>query len=59
MFKVIDACGRIHDAYGTFVDEDGDIQFILCDNRGKFYKTDSIKDFYELYQEKDWDEWYE
>lgn len=56
MFKVIDACGRIHDAYGTFVDEDGNVQFILCDSRGKFYKTDSIKDFYELYQEKDWDE---
>ena len=51
MFKVIDMCGYIHDAYGTFVDEDGYIQFVLCDNDGEFYKTNTdIKDFYKLYK---------
>ncbi len=51
MFKVIDACGHIHDAYGAFPDEDGDIQFILCDSSGRFYKTDQIEGFYRLYTE--------
>lgn len=51
MFKVIDACGYIHDAYGTFIDADGDVQFILCDGLGKFYKTDSCHGYYELYKE--------
>lgn len=51
MFKVIDICGYIHDAFGTFIDEDGDIQFILCDSSGKFYKTDACKDYYILYTE--------
>ena len=49
MFQVIDACGQIYDAYGTFIDGDGDIQFILCDSDGKFYKTDSIPGYYKLY----------
>ena len=26
MFKVIDACGIIHDAYGTFIDIDGEYE---------------------------------
>jgi hypothetical protein len=51
MFKVIDLCGYIHDAYGTFIDEDGDIQFILCDSLGRFYKTEHISGYYELYKE--------
>lgn len=51
MFKIIDVCGRIHDAYGAFVDEDGVVQFILCDSSGIFYKTDSIAGYYELYRE--------
>lgn len=51
MFKVIDACGYIHESYGAFIDEDGDVQFILCDSLGRFYKTDSIKGYYELYKE--------
>ena len=51
MFEVIDLCGYVHDAYGTFVDKDGDIQFILCDNDGEFYKTDSMPGFYRLYKE--------
>jgi hypothetical protein len=51
MFKVIDAMGCIHDAYGTFLDEDGDIQFILCDNSGKFYKTEHIEGSFRLYIE--------
>lgn len=50
MFKVIDACNRVHDAYGTFVDEDGGVQFILCDNHGNFYTTNTISGFYQLYQ---------
>ena len=55
MFQVIDMCGYVHDAYGAFVDEYGYIQFILCDNNGKFYKTDvGCSDFYKLYvPEKD------
>ena len=53
MFQVIDALGYVYDAYGTFIDEYGDIQFILCDNSGRFYKTEHIKDFYRLYKEDD------
>lgn len=51
MFKVIDICGRIYDAYGTFVDEDGDVQFILCNSDGEFYKTNTHKHYYKLYKE--------
>lgn len=53
MFKVIDVCGFVHDAYGTFIDEDGDVQFILCRCDGKFYKTNSIAGYYQLYKEAD------
>jgi len=53
MFKVINLCGDIYDAYGTFVDEDGDIQFILCNSLGEFFKTDDIAGFYELYKGND------
>ena len=52
MFKVIDKAGHIHDAYGTFLDEDGDIQFILCDGSGKFYKTEHIEGYFRLYTEE-------
>jgi len=51
MFKVIDVSGNIYDAYGTFIDEQGDIQFILCDSLGRFYKTNHIAGFYTLYTE--------
>jgi hypothetical protein len=51
MFKVIDLFGCIYDAYGTFIDNDGDIQFILCAGDGGFYKTDSIAGYYRLYKE--------
>lgn len=51
MFQVIDMCGHIHDAYGAFVDKDGDVQFILCDGSGRFYRTDHIEGFYRLYTE--------
>ena len=51
MFKVIDATGRIHDAYGAFPDSDGDIQFVLCDSSGEFYITSTIKGYYTLYEE--------
>lgn len=49
MFKVIDLCGYVHDAYGTFIDQDGDVQFILCDYDGEFYKTNSMRGYYRLY----------
>lgn len=40
MFKIIDMCGNVYKAYGTFIDEDGNIQFVLCDEiTGEFYKT--------------------
>lgn len=51
MFKVIDMCDNICDAYGTFVDEYGDIQFILCNRYGEFYKTDKVSGYYKLYKE--------
>ena len=52
MFKVIDLCGDVHEAYGTFIDADGDVQFILCNSNGEFYRTDSIKGYYKLYDAK-------
>lgn len=50
MFQVIDLCGYIYDAYGTFLDDNGGIQFILCDEFGEFFKTDSVKGYYRLYK---------
>ena len=50
MFKIIDMCGNIYDAYGTFIDEDGDIQFVLCNRFGEFYKTNESAGYYRLYQ---------
>ena len=49
MFKIIGMDGCIHKAYGTFIDEDGDIQFILCDSDGVFYKTNATSRYYRLY----------
>ena len=53
MFKVIDMCGNIHDAYGTFVDNDGDVQFIFCDCLGRFYKTNAVNNYYTLYEDSE------
>ena len=50
MFKVIDICNQIHDVYGTFIDEDGDVQFVLCNSSGEFYKTKSCTGYYKLYK---------
>lgn len=50
MFEVIDMCGHVYDAYGTFIDEDGNIQFILCDISGRFYKTNTVEGFYRLFR---------
>lgn len=52
VFKVIDLNGCVYDAYGTFVDEDRDVQFILCDDNGEFYVTNVNCGFYKLYKEK-------
>ena len=52
MFRVIDALNIVHEAYGTYVDDDGDVQFILCDNFGNFYKTNKVKGYYKLYDAK-------
>lgn len=49
MFKVIDLNGDVEVAYGIHVDEDGDVQFVLCDAQGIFYVTDSIPGYYKLY----------
>ena len=49
MFKIIDLYKKVHIAYGTFIDKDGDIQFILCNSNGEFYKTNSPKGYYKLY----------
>lgn len=53
MFKIIDALGIVHDAYGTFIDDNGDIQFILCDCTGEFYKTNCIAGSYRLYRKSE------
>lgn len=53
MFKIIDMSGCIHDAYGTFIDEYDDIQFILCDHNGKFYKSNFISGYVRLYDDDD------
>ena len=50
MFQVIDDLGYVYDAYGTFVDKDGDVQFILCDDFGKFFTTEHVRGFYKLYK---------
>ena len=50
MFQVIDALGYIHTAYGTFVDDEGDIQFIFARPDGVFYKTNMINGYYKLYE---------
>lgn len=50
MFKVIDMCGFVHDAYGTFLDDDNDIQFILVNEKGEFYKTNTVAGYYSLYE---------
>ena len=49
MFKVIGLCDDVYDCYGTFIDEDGNIQFVLCDKDGEFFKTNKIKRYYKLY----------
>lgn len=51
MFKIIDVCGYVHDAYGTCVDDDGTVQFILCRSDGTFYQTNRSDGFYRLYTE--------
>ena len=53
MFKVIDDLGIVHVAYGTFIDEDGDIQFILCNSYGEFYKTNCAAGQIKLYTGED------
>lgn len=50
MFQVIDLLGDVYNAYGTFIDEDGDIQFVLCDYFGNFFKTNKVTGFYKLYK---------
>lgn len=57
MFKIIGCDGEIHEAYGAFPDEDSDIQFILCNQDGKFYATNATRDYYRLYKESKNDEW--
>lgn len=53
MFRIIDMSGCIHDAYGTFIDEYDDIQFILCDHNGKFYKSNFVSGYVRLYEENE------
>lgn len=51
MFQIIDPLGIVHDAYGTFIDSDGDIQFIVADGLGGFIKTARTPGYYRLYKE--------
>lgn len=50
MFQVINELGYVYDAYGTLVDEWGDIQFILCNDSGEFFITNERAGFYKLYK---------
>ncbi len=50
MFQVTDLLDHVYDAYGTFLDEEGDIQFILCDAQGNFFKTSVVPGYYTLYK---------
>lgn len=49
MFEIIDLCGTIWPCYGTFVDKDGDIQFIIEYSDGTISKTNSSDGFYKIY----------
>lgn len=52
MFKVINKFGHIYEAYGTFIDDDGDVQFILSDpSSGIFFSTNKPHGYYRLYRE--------
>ena len=46
MFEIVDIYGNTMTAYGTHVDNDGVVQFILCDSEGYFYVTDKERGFY-------------
>lgn len=52
MFYVIDMCETIWPCYGTFIDESGDIQFILECTDGTLIKTNSVPGFYKVYHDK-------
>lgn len=49
MFSIIDKYDNVRTAYGTFVDEDGEIRFIVCDPSGHFFMTEAYED-YRLYE---------
>ena len=53
MFKIIDDDGIIHEAYGAFIDSDGDMQFILCSQNGSLYATNTYPNRYKLYKKND------
>lgn len=57
LFKVIDSNGRVYDAYGTFVDENKKLQFILWIGGGYFWLTSEDDELsYTLYtEESDYD----
>ena len=52
MFYVIDMCETIWPCYGTFIDESGDIQFILECTDGSLIKTNAVLGFYKIYHDK-------
>lgn len=52
MFYVIDMCETIWPCYGTFIDESGDVQFILECTDGSLIKTNAVPGFYKVYHDK-------
>lgn len=52
MFEIIDLCGTIWPCYGTFIDEDGDIQFIIEYSDGTIGRTNASDGFYKIYHKE-------
>lgn len=53
MFEIIDLCGTIWPCYGTFIDEDGDIQFIIEYSDGTIGRTNASDGFYKIYHKEE------
>lgn len=49
MFKIIDLLGTIWPCYGTFIDDAGNVQFIIEFSDGSLGKTNSIPGIYKIY----------
>ena len=48
MFRIVGANGEIRDCYGCFVDEEGDVQFIIAKSDGTLIKTNNIEGYWKI-----------